>query len=46
MPTLFGFQLLIQGCLAVVEQEVFVVLEIPLTAVFGNERPVAVQHFR
>ena len=38
VPTLFGFQLLIQGRLAVVEQEVFVVLEIPLTAVFGNER--------
>ena len=37
MPTLFGFQLLVQGRLAVVEQEVFVVLEIPLTAVFGNE---------
>ena len=37
VPTLFGFQLLVQGRLAVVEQEVFVVLEIPLTAVFGNE---------
>ena len=38
VPTLFGFQLLVQGRLAVVEQEVFVVLEIPLTAVFGDER--------
>lgn len=37
MAALFSGQLLLQGGLAVIQQQVFVVTEVPVAAVFGDE---------